>query len=354
MSKKKDNVDIANSGEILFVKCVKDGIPNRDPLRDSDARRIFGDDDGRISLSDVSIKRDVRDFVLSKYPDGDDTPHDKFVFVQKKFNEAHTSLLGRDGLAKEILERTSGAAGESESDQSRLMKAAYDVRIFGAVFSVKGKSFNQTGPVQFGWAHSLHPVETKYTQGTVVMPSKEAPVPVENTSGSGEEEKGKTQGTIWTQYHLPFAVFAMPAVINSSIAKQTGMTTQDKDLLLESLWKGTLNRQARGRGIQQPLFLCHIEYTDPFFRIGFLDELVSIKSATDSKPFSIDNQPTRLNDIVLDLGMLAERLTQFKDKIASVRIWANPSVNLSGENVDGNKVAGYEISNCVPEELEVA
>ena len=34
------------TGEILFVKSVKDGIPNRDPLADSDARRIFGEDDG--------------------------------------------------------------------------------------------------------------------------------------------------------------------------------------------------------------------------------------------------------------------------------------------------------------------
>ena len=55
-----------NSAEVLYVKSVKDGIPNRDPLNASDARRIFGEDDGRISLSDVSIKRDVRDYVLAK------------------------------------------------------------------------------------------------------------------------------------------------------------------------------------------------------------------------------------------------------------------------------------------------
>ncbi len=56
------------SGELLFVKSVKDGIPNRDPLNDSDARRLFDEEDGRISLSDVSIKRDVRDYVLARYP----------------------------------------------------------------------------------------------------------------------------------------------------------------------------------------------------------------------------------------------------------------------------------------------
>src|SRR5262249_33328116 len=76
----------ARTGEILFGKCVKDGIPTRDPLRESDARRLFGPEDGRISLSDVSIKRDVRDFVLTRYPDGGPNK-DRFVFVRKEFSE---------------------------------------------------------------------------------------------------------------------------------------------------------------------------------------------------------------------------------------------------------------------------
>jgi CRISPR-associated protein Csh2 len=90
------------TGEILFVKCVKNGIPNRDPLRDSDARRIFGEDDGRISLSDVSIKRDVRDYVLARFPEGGEH-RSRFVFVQKVFGEDGKTLLGRDGLANAIL-----------------------------------------------------------------------------------------------------------------------------------------------------------------------------------------------------------------------------------------------------------
>ena len=59
------------TGEILFVKCVKNGIPNRDPLRDSDARRLFGEDDGRISLSDVSIKRDAARLCAGTIPRGE-------------------------------------------------------------------------------------------------------------------------------------------------------------------------------------------------------------------------------------------------------------------------------------------
>ena len=87
-----------NSAEVLFVKSVKDGIPNRDPLNDSDARRIFGEDDGRISLSDVSIKRDVRDYVLAKYPDGGEQKR-YFIFCRQERTE-DGKLLGREGLAK--------------------------------------------------------------------------------------------------------------------------------------------------------------------------------------------------------------------------------------------------------------
>ena len=209
------------TGEILFVKCVKNGIPNRDPLRDSDARRLFGEDDGRISLSDVSIKRDVRDYVLARFPEGSDQEDlTRMVFVQKEFGEDGKTLLGRDGLANAILERVrpaKGAAGseaatpakpkkkvkgaeaDADSDRELLLAAAFDMRVFGAVFSVTGKSFNQTGPVQFGWAHSLHPVETKYTQGTVVMPSKDQKAPAEAEKGEKkekDEDKGKTQGTM--------------------------------------------------------------------------------------------------------------------------------------------------------------
>ena len=105
------------TAEILFVKCVKNGIPNRDPLRDSDARRIFGEEDGRISLSDVSIKRDVRDYVLARFPeDGEQPDLTRLVFVQKKFGEDGKTLLGRDGLANAILQKVRAARATAEGE----------------------------------------------------------------------------------------------------------------------------------------------------------------------------------------------------------------------------------------------
>lgn len=311
--------DKARTAEILFVKSVKDGIPNRDPLRDSDARRIFGEEDGRISLSDVSIKRDVRDYVLDRYPDGGDD-NSMFVFVRKERTEDN-KLLGRDKLSESLLKN---AGRDKEKDtQKALMQSAFDTRIFGAVFSVKGKSFNQCGPVQFGWAHSLHPVETRYVQGTVVMPAKDVVVK------EGGESEGATQGTIWTSYTLPFAVFAMPAIVNANIAEDTGMSARDADVLLESLWKGTLHRQARGRGMQQPLFLLHVEYNDDFFRIGYLEEMISLEP--DRNAWLGPNPPSLLGDVTLNVEKLAKTLGENQAKIARCRLWHSPQLNLAGE-----------------------
>lgn len=352
------------TGELLFVKCVKDGIPNRDPLRDSDARRLFGPDDGRISLSDVSIKRDVRDYVLARFPDGGPAK-DRFVFVRKQFNEDGTVLLGRGGLADDILKKVRGdrppaepvpatqatpaepvpaapvpAGGRSRRRASRtadgegdiekqLLSAAFDMRTFGAVFSVQGRAFNRVGPVQFGWAHSLHPVETRYVQGTVCMPSDDAKV-----TESGAEEGGKTQGTIWTQYQLPFAVFAMPGVVSGPIARAASMSAADVDLLLEGLWKGTLARQARGRGLQQPLLLLHLEYKDEFFRIGYLEEGLRLNPGRDQDGKSKwlgGAAPSSVGEVTLDVTSLAETLRTNAQHIARARVWADPRLGMVGE-----------------------
>ncbi|MDZ7380153.1 MAG: type I CRISPR-associated protein Cas7 [candidate division KSB1 bacterium] len=309
-----------HTGELLFVKSVKDGIPNRDPLRDSDARRIFGEEDGRISLSDVSIKRDVRDYILARYPDGGPAKN-LFIFVRKEFTESG-KLRGREGLALSILEKAYNERTK-EIEREKFFQVAFDARVFGVVFSVGGKAFNQCGPVQFGWAHSLHPVETKYVQGTVVMPSREGDVEL------GGDEEGATMGTIWSSYICPFAVFAMPAVVSAPIARDTGMSGEDLDMLLEALWRGTLSRQARGRGIQQPLLLIHVEYNDPYFRLGYLEE--GIKLLPERDAWLGPTPPTALADITIDVANLGSRLKTAAPKIHRVRIWQHPQLSVTGE-----------------------
>ncbi|MBB5174423.1 CRISPR-associated protein [Texcoconibacillus texcoconensis] len=306
-----------NNGELLFIKSVKDGIPNKDPLQDSDARRIFPEEDGRISLTDVSIKRDVRDFVIDLYPDGGDEQNNH-VFVQQQFNDKG-KLMGRKSLANNIAQIVNKEAEAKKDMKSVLVDHSFDVRTFGIVYSEKPK-FHLTGPVQFSWAHSMHPVESRYVQGTVVMPSKD---------GSNEDE-GKTQGTIWTAYTVPFAVFAMSGVINAKNAAHTGMTMNDQELLLRSLWQGTQHRQARGRGQQEPLILVHVEYNDPFFRIGYLEDLISLSPEADTWRED-GKQPSSVKEVTLHLTELLNVLEEHKDKISNCRIWTHTSLKIDGD-----------------------
>lgn len=311
------------NGEILFIKSVKDGIPNRDPLQDSDVRRLFPEEDGRISLSDVSIKRDVRDYVLEAEKDGGESKRN-YIFVQEKMNE-NGKLLGRGSLAEWIAKKV-GKEKEAKQDmKSVLLEHSFDIRTFGIVYSVKPK-FHLTGPVQFGWAHSLHPVDSQYVQGTVVMPSADASI---------EDDKGKTQGSIWTSYIVPFAVFAMAGVINARNAEYSGMTVEDQELLLKALWQGTLYRQARGRGQQQPLLLVHIEYNDPFFRIGYLEDY--IKLLPEAEIWHRDGErPSSVRDVQLDVIGLLNVIEKYQHKINNVRIWRHDNLEIIGN------ISGYE------------
>jgi len=121
----------------------------------------------------------------------------------------------------------------------------------------------------------------------------------------------------------------MPAVINAVIAKQTGMNEKDQELLLEALWKGTQHRQARNRGFQQPLFMLHVEYKEPFYRIGYLEDY--IKLLPEQEAWTMDMQPTSVNEIQLDVTQLFKILKQNEDKIERCRYWKNPNLKLKGE-----------------------
>mgnify|MGYP000882736228 FL=1 len=141
--------------------------------------------------------------------------------------------------------------------------------------------------------------------------------------------EGKTQGTIWTTYTLPFAVFAMPGIINSSIASETKMTQKDVEYLLQGLWYGTQHRQARGRGIQQPLFLLHVEYKKDYFRIGYLED--QIKLLPGREDWLTGRKPTSVKEVKLDITDLTKLLTKHEADIDRCRFWLNPELEVIGE-----------------------
>ena len=315
-----------NSGDFLGVKVVKDCQPNGDPQRDNDARQILNKE-GIVSISDVSVKRDIRDSVLEEYSNSVAQRHPTMSVVVRAERTKDGNLLGRQGLVESVLADLgidfSSKAGKAQLEKI-INQVFWDARTFGLVYSIKDASFHTTGPVQFGYGHSLHIVRPRFIQGIGVMPSKD-----ERTDVESGKTNGKKAGTIWTQYIIPFGVFAIPGVVCPALAAKTGMNNDDLEVLFKHFVLGTMRRQSRSKNGQRPVFLIHVEYHKPGFNIGYLEEGIKIKPDDDTIWLG-DEAPHALKDITLDVSSLAETLSLFEKQISRVRVWHDPRLNLEG------------------------
>ncbi|HIE13576.1 MAG TPA: type I-B CRISPR-associated protein Cas7/Csh2, partial [Desulfotomaculum sp.] len=136
---------IDKNSEILFLYDAKMCNPNGDP--DDENRPRFDPDRERCLVSDVRLKRYVRDYIEEK-------GHTIYVTKAEGVVQAEDRLkavLGKDKV--------------SGSDLPALLEKLVDVRLFGATMPIKGakkgegEAVNLTGPVQFTWGYSLNRAE---------------------------------------------------------------------------------------------------------------------------------------------------------------------------------------------------
>ena len=224
--------------ELLFVYSVKDANPNGDPLNANHPR--YDDDSGQILVSDVRVKRTIRDQWLREGRD---------VFV-----DGETKTLKQ--RVTELKEKLGSKTGEEALAQ------CIDTRLFGVTFALDKESFAWTGPVQFKWGRSLHRADVVTVQGTAAFATKE---------GSG-------QRSFRNEYLVPFVLIADYAIANQYASKTTNATDDDLELLFDAVWKGTANLITRSKVGHTPRFLMEIKYVKDFDGIiGAMDEKISLQ-----------------------------------------------------------------------------
>jgi len=286
---------IKNRSEILFIYDVTDANPNGDA--DENIPRI--DEETRYNIvTDVRLKRTIRDYL-----------HDfkgQEIFVrEERDNEGKLKT-------KEDIYETYGSPDE-------VIKRCIDIRLFGGTFALKKKdskkkkteeaeeekpterAFALTGPVQFKFGRSLHRVgEPTFVRGTTVMPS--------------QEKKGA--GTFWEAYILPYSLIAFYGIINENAAKDTGLTVEDVELLLDGIWNGTKNLITRSKIGQIPRLLLQVIYKEKNYHIGELDHRIKLIK---NNPNQRDEEIRRIEEVKLDITELADVLEKNKDKIEKIR-----------------------------------
>lgn len=246
----------------LFLYDIFRCNPNGDPFENRPRQDPVT---GKIEVTDVRLKRTVRDYILDyKHEDGKTDGLEIFVRV------AGEKALTAENRYQEIF-KTMPTADNIDEARQNLIKHCVDVRMFGGLVPItkkekpkaeeKGKKKAEkeeaavteegggvqlTGAVQFNPGQSLHAAEI---------------VQISGTGGFASSEKAK-QRTFRREFLVPYALIGFYGVINETVAKESGLTENDVNLLMEALWNGTLFLHSRSKAFHHPRLLLRFDYKD--------------------------------------------------------------------------------------------
>lgn len=242
---------ITEKSEILFIYDSIYSIPNGDPFT---GEQRYDEETKNVLVSDVRIKRFIRDFLLAEN-ERTDAKHEIYVKSVEAEGEGSSSAK----RVEQLQEKYEDIADDGEA----LLRKCVDVRLFGAVSTAKkDMSVNLTGPVQFALLNpSLNRVDLRMHQNTSVFKSK-----VSNQ-----------RGAIGTTSVVPYSVMQVHGWVNPFSASKTNLTDGDLSLMFETLWDSVNNANTRSKSNQSSLLLLNIVYADPRDKLYRVDEYIDIE-----------------------------------------------------------------------------
>jgi len=323
--------------EVLFLYDVKNANPNGDPIDENKPR--MDEETGINIVTDVRLKRTIRDYFLDLIKQGDERLKDQDIFV-KEVRDSEGYLYDAKTRAKDFLEKEEGRFSEMRKlIRKDICSRCIDVRLFGAVvpleLKVEGKnksetgSITLTGPVQFKFGKSLHRVKIEFIKGTGAF-----------AADYPEDPKRRSrQFTFREEYILPYSLICFYGIINENSAKETGLTPADVDLLLEGMWNGTRNLITRTKVGQMPRLLIQITYKQPNFHVGALDDLQINKG---NLP---DEKIRDISEIKLNVTKLGRKIDTYKGKIDKIQYSIDEDLKLFKDGKD------ITIDNLLPQDI---
>lgn len=293
---------MANTREFLLFSDCTMANPNGDMINDNRPR--YDESTGKLEMSDVRIKRYFREEADSR---------GLKIFVRPTKDEKG-KYLDCKGVAKKIIDDNFGKEKDGKEKLEVLLKNEYlDVKLFGAV--VTEPKFNITGPLQIMWSKSVHEAEIKFAQGTASFTSAE----------------GKAQGTTWSKYYTPYALFKTYMVYNDKAAERQGIILTEKEMedFKEILLTGIRNYKSTSKN-QMPRVLVEVIYNKNYID-GELDYVGTVYEKQDLELRGID-------EITFDFSNLVKFVEGHKNVVEKVNIYLHPKVKVSNISKEFNIV----------------
>ena len=79
-------------------------------------------------------------------------------------------------------------------------------------------------------------------------------------TGAFASKEGASQKTFREEDFLPYSLISFYGIINENAAKDTKLSEEDVDLLLDGMWNGTKNLISRSKVGQVPRLLLKVNY----------------------------------------------------------------------------------------------
>jgi len=275
---------IANRYEFVLLFDVKNGNPNGDP--DGGNMPRIDPETGHGITTDVCLKRKVRNYI--EIVKNDAICFNIYVKEKGILTERRKPAYDAVSEVKDKSEKISQA-------RAWMCKNFFDVRTFGAVMSTKENNCGQVrGPVQFAFSRSIDPIvpmEASITR-MAVETKKEA------------DAQGGDNRTMGRKAYVPYGLYRVHGFISAPLAKQTGFSEDD----LELLWNSLINMfdhdrsAARGEMATQKLIVFKHESELGNAPAQKLFNLVHVEKNCGEKP------PRTFDDYTVAIGAKPEKV----------------------------------------------
>lgn len=292
---------ISNRSEILFLYEIENANPNGDPLNENRPR--YDNEDSKALVSDVRLKRTVRDYWY-EYK-GYNGTGEKDIFVRETKYKDNGKEFVKDGKRRAETFRKDKNTPKDEFKQN-ILNRCIDIRVFGGVIPLKNDSITLTGPVQFQMGKSLNKTTVETEMGT----------------GAFASGDGKHQTTFRTEYKLPYALIGFNGIINEKAAQYSQMTEDDRALLTEGIWEGTKSLISRSKFGQNPLLLLTVNYQDAYY-LGSLRQRLNLQTTENER------NVRGTDDYVIDTTRLFDALKEVSDKVESITVRTDNRLQLT-------------------------
>ena len=255
---------IKNRYEFLYLFDCENGNPNGDPDAGNSPR--IDPEDMHGLVSDVAIKRRIRNYVKMKHGNGGGYA----IFIEHGTNLNRPILMAHEQTGGvPVMEEDEKAGGDeaaatkgkkSKAPKAKVLPARawmcqqfYDVRTFGAVMSTGANAGQVRGPVQVAFSRSIDsifPMDVAITRGAIAEDVKGTSAQMLQWENEVKPElKLRTMGR---KSLISYGLYATKGFVSANLAQGTQFTDAD----LNELWEALANMFDHDRSASKGVMAC--------------------------------------------------------------------------------------------------